>query len=131
MSYLEELLPEFRKGVKIRRNDWDVDRYLYYENGAIYNEYNSHYQLSGFDINSYCWELYKAPERIDWQYIIAHKCLCWFWDANYCKMCNILQKIDTSTAGTKIYIDENNLRWNNCRPVRKDEVNFYENKKND
>ena len=29
MAYLEELLPEFRKGAKIRRKDVAEERYLY------------------------------------------------------------------------------------------------------
>ena len=28
MSYLEELLPEFRKGAKIRCSDWEKDKYI-------------------------------------------------------------------------------------------------------
>lgn len=31
MSYLEELLPEFRNGAKIRRKDWGVSRMNFYE----------------------------------------------------------------------------------------------------
>lgn len=29
MAYLEELLPEFRKGAKIRINGWAKDEYIY------------------------------------------------------------------------------------------------------
>lgn len=29
MAYLEELLPEFRKGAKIRLNSWPEDKYIY------------------------------------------------------------------------------------------------------
>lgn len=28
MAYLEELLPEFRKGAKIRLNSWPEDKYI-------------------------------------------------------------------------------------------------------
>lgn len=47
MSYLEELLPEFRQGAKIRRKDWDKDvilkpikgfqNYLVDNSGNVYN----------------------------------------------------------------------------------------------
>lgn len=45
MSYLEELLPEFRKGAKIRKSDWAKDEYIqlsYEDNNIIdclYNKY--------------------------------------------------------------------------------------------
>lgn len=43
MSYLEELLPEFRKGAKIRRSKVHEPKngkgYVYYKNGKIYNEF--------------------------------------------------------------------------------------------
>lgn len=32
MAYLEELLPEFRKGAKIRCSDWDKERFIHYLN---------------------------------------------------------------------------------------------------
>lgn len=125
MSYLEELLPEFRNGAKIRRREWPENLCISLRNSC---GLNIPYQ----DVEANDWEFVKdQAHEPDWDYIIKNRCLCWFWDANYCKMCNILQKIDTSTAGTKIYIDENNLRWNNCRPVRRDEVTFYEEKKDE
>lgn len=127
MSYLEELLPEFRKGAKIRRTDWDKGRYLYYENGAIYDENNSHYQLSGFDINSYCWQFYQEP--IDYDYIIKNKCLCWFWDNQEDDgMSGILVGIEKKTIGK--FITFGKTWWINCRPVRRDEVTFYEDREN-
>ena len=35
MAYLEELLPEFRKGAKIRLNSWPEDKYIYQKDGEI------------------------------------------------------------------------------------------------
>lgn len=32
MSYLEELLPEFRKGAKIRCKGWNSAEYIYFDN---------------------------------------------------------------------------------------------------
>lgn len=38
MAYLEELLPEFRKGAKIRCSDWDKERFIHYLNEVICDE---------------------------------------------------------------------------------------------
>ena len=130
MSYLEELLPEFRKGAKIRLADWKPNHYIILKDLWFIDETGKKTDITVGELIANNWEFYQMSGP-GWQYIIDHKCLCWFWDADYCKMCNILQKIDTSTAGTKVYIDKNNLRWNNCRPVRRDEVTFYEDKKDE
>ena len=104
MAYLEELLPEFRKGAKIRRKTWNKNEFIYMKKCTLFNEEDL--ELDGTEMDIWDtfiandWELVKDPEP-DWDYIIKNKCLCWFWDANYCKMCNILQKIDISTDGKK------------------------------
>lgn len=84
MSYLEELLPEFRKGAKIRKKEWKKERYLYFECDDIWNEDDELISFCGEDITDDCWELYQEPI-----------------DLNY------------------------------CRPVRRDEVTFYEDKKDE
>ena len=57
MSYLEELLPEFRKGAKIRCSDWANPRgYIRSVKGTIINEYNRIYALPDHDIISDKWE---------------------------------------------------------------------------
>lgn len=38
MSYLEELLPEFRNGAKIRRKSWDNKRYIHLKNNECCDE---------------------------------------------------------------------------------------------
>lgn len=44
MAYLEELLPEFRKGAKIRRaglsKPVNAKGYIFYKEGKIYNEFD-------------------------------------------------------------------------------------------
>lgn len=74
------------------------------------------------------WEFYQEP--IDWDYIIKNKCLCWFWDD--------INSLEESSYGYLILYNEytqryyNGKKWyKNCRPVRKDEVSFYEDVKND
>lgn len=95
MAYLEELLPEFRKGAKIRLNSWPEDKYIYQKDGEIKENRGGCFYFGYNYMNCDGWELYQEP--IDWDYIIKNKCLCWFWD-----------------DGRK------------CRPVRRDEVTFYE-----
>ena len=122
MTYLEELLPEFRKGAKIRRRDWEKEHYLYFECEDIWNEDNELVSFSGEDLICNSWELYQEP--IDWDYIIKNKCLCWFWDNNESeKVVNFLKNIVPS-----IKCKFNGL-FLNCRPVRRDEVIFYEDRK--
>lgn len=129
MSYLEELLPEFRKGAKIRRRIWDNKELFVKINEAGEPVLNNGNKFE-FCRNIICsdWEFYQEP--IDWDYIIDHKCLCWFWDDNVnhkriYKLAGINKKaaypFENTTGGVYRY----------CQPVRKDEVTFYEDKNNE
>ena len=128
MAYLEELLPEFRKGAKIRRSNWPEGhcvkldtskKFTVDNNGKIYTIYAEELLADN-------WEFYQEP--IDWGYIIKNKCLCWFWcDDN-----------DGKYLGTIRFINKNDelpfMNWErgyakNCRPVRRDEVTFYGDRK--
>ena len=134
MAYFEELLPEFRNGAKIRKNYLDEGQYIYYEDDNIYTHENLCINLTGDELVAGYWELYKDPEP-DWQYIIDHKCLCWFWDRNESdKVLGFLQKVNEKKK-LCTFIGCNNQNQNlfcyyydNCRPVRRDEVTFYEEK---
>lgn len=128
MAYLEELLPEFRKGAKIRCSDWEKDKYIQKKGGLVATDNDFLCSLSVSDIFSNRWELYQEP--IDWQYIIDHKCLCWFYDADESnKRAGILKIISENI--NVLYWNNYDQQWFNCRPVRRDEVNFYEDKKDD
>ena len=133
MAYLEELLPEFRKGAKIRCNDWEKDLYIYMKNNLVYSSDMSKHL--DYDILSDKWEPYQEP--IDWQYIIDHKCLCEFWDDEEYSIVGCLIKIHEKIDGMNglhdyyKFMEENGRSWTNCRPVRKDEVTFYEDKKDE
>lgn len=123
MAYLEELLPEFRKGAKIRQNDWSDGVYIFVRNGEILQSHPSLDVKDDNDLISNKWEFYQEP--IDWEYIIKNKCLCWFWDD--------VDSLEESSYGYLTYHNKNILycyngkKWyKNCRPVRKDEVTFYE-----
>lgn len=88
--------------------------------------------IAFYDVNADDWE--KVPDNpTDWDYIIKNKCLCWFWDDDtdgvmailvsvykdspYCYYCRDLAGCGSSRK--------------HCRPIRKDEVNFYEDKDSD
>ena len=135
MAYLEELLPEFRKGAKIRCDYWDEGKYIQLkEDGYIYDDKDDRMELSSLTIFGKSWELYKEPE-LDWDYIIKNKCLCWFWDEHdeEMKKAGILAYYDYHNNLFKRYIgDKCAVHWfDHCRPVRKDEVTFYEDKKDE
>lgn len=135
MSYLEELLPEFRKGTKIRRKDWDDDVFIYFYKDQIYWKDSGAWKdgkiastkdlVSIFTIHDNDWEFYQEP--IDWDYIIKNKCLCWF--SNGGNSANIFGYLQEHNH--KLFIDIKLNQWENCRPVRRDEVTFYEDKKDD
>lgn len=131
MAYLEELLPEFRKGAKIRRKEWVEDVFIYFYKDEIYwkdGKIASTKEIfSIFTIHDNYWELYQEPEQ-DWDSIIKNKCLCWFWNDNE----------NGKYLGTIRFINKNDelpfINWErgyakHCRPVRRDEVTFYEDRK--
>lgn len=122
MSYLEELLPEFRKGAKIRRKHWA-------SNAFIQNIDDDDIDIK--DLYRDDWELYQEP--IDWDYIIKNKCLCLFWNSdNDNKEYGLLGKIyDNLSKGDYRFYKKFEQHFRRCRPVRRDEVTFYEDKKND
>lgn len=128
MSYLEELLPEFKKGAKIRRKDWRDGKYIKLSGVYAKDEYGDVYFIEPNEITANDWELYEEP--IDWQYIIDHKCPCWFWDYDFSyKVMRFLRNIEIDL--NRPFLDENHSYWKNCRPVRRDEVTFYEDRKDD
>lgn len=138
MAYLEELLPEFRKGAKIRKEDWTKSSYIYLREGTIYGKDNTpvDYAMDSSWLACPFWEFYQEPEP-DWQYIIDNKCLCLFWDEGNeeNKHIGILKEIKKygkykfSIFAPDNYVNE--ISFTNCRPVRKDEVTFYEDKDSD
>lgn len=134
MAYLEELLPEFRKGAKIRCSNWDNGEYVYLcENGIVYDERKKPFNFAPFDFLRENWELYQEP--IDWDYIIKNKCLCWFWDGHNeeMKVAGILAYYDYDNSQFRRYGGDKYAAtlFDYCRPVRRDEVTFYEDKKDE
>lgn len=132
MAYLEELLPEFRKGAKIRLSTWPKTQYIYKKGKEIYNEDGEISKfLDGYVMTCSLWEFYQEP--IDWEYIIKNKCLCWFWDhSEERKRTGLLARLisqDEYRFEKRGYNGEPSMPYMNCRPVRRDEVNFYKDKR--
>lgn len=130
MSYLEELLPEFRKGAKIRRRIWDNKELFVKINEAGEPVLNNGNKFE-FCRNIICsdWEFYQEPEP-DWQYIIDHRCLCAFGNKKGCEFLGFLkQRMYHKDTDFYTYTSLPGAIYVNCRPVRKDEVTFYEDKR--
>lgn len=131
MAYLEELLPEFRNGAKIRLIGSRDNEYYYIKHNVIYNQ-------NGTPINDFSlsiiladvWEFYQEP--IDWNYIVKNKCLCWFSDEDIEEpnFADRLLAVVENESGVK-YMTEGKVTFVYCRPVRRDEVTFYEDKRDD
>lgn len=124
MSYLEELLPEFRNGAKIRRKNWP-------ENLCISLRGSCGINIAFYDVNADDWE--KVPDNpIDWDYIIKNKCLCWFWDNDDTDGVMAILVSVYKDSPYRYYCRDLagcGSSRKHCRPVRKDEVTFYEDKR--
>lgn len=102
----------------------------------IYGFYETLYRTEGesdADIGELMeddWELYQEPqEPIDWEYIIKNKCLCWFGVIGKEKLrIGILKKISEFGECCTYYINDDD-GFSTCRPVRRDEATFYEERK--
>lgn len=127
MSYLEELFPEFRRGAKIRCDYWDKGQYIQLkEDGYIYDDKGDRIEVSTLILFSNSWEFYQEP--IDWNYIIKNKCLCWFWE-EYSEYSIIGTLSEINNDGD--FKMEKGLCYSKCRPIRRDEITFYEDKKDE
>lgn len=129
MSYLEELLPEFRKGAKITNRSRDKSFFVQMrKDNGIVNSYGEHYSFDFSDFISDGWELYQEP--INWDYIIKNKCLCWFWDDDESeKTVSILINAEKDEYTPFLLYGE--YYFEHCRPVRRSEITFYEDKEDD
>ena len=127
----EDVLPALKEGKKVRRSLWPKDEYIFRVNNLVCNEKNDYWCPADFDnILRDDWEIIKESEY-DWDYIIENECPCWFWDIyedgkviGSLNNVHILEKCP--------YADNlNGLHWKHCRPVRPDEINFYEDKEDE
>lgn len=125
MVYLEELLPEFRKGAKIRSSMWSKKAFIHLKDGKILDETGLPYTIPAIVFHINDWEFYQEP--IDWNYIVKNKCLCWFSDEDIEEpnFADRLLAVVKNESGVK-YMTEGKVTFAYCRPVRRDEVTFYE-----
>lgn len=127
MSYLEELLPEFRNGAKIRRKYWGDNDFV------EISDFKKSLIFANKELEASDWEFYQEPidwelyqNSVDWNYIIKNRCLCWFWDdENYENFIARLEAFNMDDDNMR-FKSKNGAAWRNCRPVRRDEVTFYE-----
>lgn len=129
MSYLEELLPKFRKGAKIRRSNWPEGHCVKLDTnkGFTVDNNNKIYTIYAEELLADNWELYKELEpEPDWDSIIKNKCLCWFWDddTEEPNFADRLLAVVKNESGIK-YLTKSKVSFAYCRPVRRDEVTFY------
>lgn len=61
MSYLEELLPEFRKGAKIRESTWKTNHYIMLRDTWFVDENNKKTDITVPEMIADDWELYQEP----------------------------------------------------------------------
>ena len=131
MSYLEELLPEFRKGAKIRSSMWSKKAFIHLKDGKILDESGLPYTIPAIAFHINDWELYQEP--VDWERIINDRCLCWLWDDNFkWAICGTLANVEKGSEYRFIMSDDagNRSSYKHCRPVRRDEISFYNEKEN-
>lgn len=135
MSHLEEVLSEFRKGAKIRATHWDKNSYIEIKNGDIVDCKGTDVgDLPFYKVMDNDWEFYREPEP-DWDYIIKNKCLCWFWceGEEERRIAGLLADYDSYNSQFGRYKGKNVAvtYFDHCRPVRRDEVTFYEDRKDE
>ena len=124
-----------REGKKVYRRSYPRNK-LSMKNKNIFVCGRLCIELPEVVITAEDWEIYQEPTT-DWDYIIKNKCLCWFWDDEeeenkHIGILKELKKYETykfSIITPDNYV--NDVSFTNCRPVRKDEVTFYEDKKDD
>ena len=137
MSYLEELMPEFRKGAKIMRTSeakilgkqpyyFFKDNKVWYDNSISVKDYNNR-PFTNYELMASDWELVKDTEP-EWDYIIKNKCLCWFWDDEKEKRTGYLTSVGIYSPRFEM---NGRSVWAHCLPVRRNEVTFYEAKKDE
>lgn len=120
-------------GGKIKKSDCGIWKYrpiLIDDDGVlVFADTEEYYTLSKQDLTANNWEIVE-PEY-NWDKIIKDRILCQFWDDDEFSLIGTLIKIGSPEPLFRRYKyqSDNGRYWINCRPVRKDEVIFYKDKK--
>lgn len=134
----EEVLPALREGSSIRHVSWPKEYSVYMKDGCLHDQQCRLFDMMNSGMINWLstdgWKIvakHKVEEpEPDWEYIIQNKCLCWFWDYDkYEGHLRVLAKKDS--RGAFQFTDAIGTVWEHCRPVRKDEVTFYEDKEDE
>ncbi len=128
MSYLEELLPECRKGAKIRLKFWNKTTYIHFKENRVLDDKDQGFQFNNTLLTHKDWEFYQEP--IDYNYIIKNKCLCYFGDVKDDMKIGVLGDV-CNECSERFHPIDSLEDYEHCRPVRRDEVTFYEDRKDD
>lgn len=131
MATLFDLKDEILKGAKIRVPYWDAGDYITYKSVGckFVTENGEDYDIETEILFSNEWELYQEP--VDWERIINDRCLCWLWDDNFkWAICGTLANVEKGSEYRFIMSDDagNRSSYKHCRPVRRDEISFYDEK---
>lgn len=126
----EEVLPAFRAGGKIRRKVWPDNQFIFCADTTVYNDDDDYCSANLDQVLFDDWEIFDEP-TINWRSIMDNNCLCFFW--NDILKCGY--KLSTLLVLGKVknypFTDTDGINWRHCRPVRRDEINFYEDTKNE
>lgn len=126
----EEIIPALREGCSIRHVSWPKEYSVYMKDGCLHDQQCRLFDMMNSGMINWLstdgWKIFEKP-KIDWSYIIENKCLCLFWDSDSEKKFRYLKRVDSRK--TYPYKDEFGYAWKNCRPVHRDEINFYEDRK--
>lgn len=105
---------------------WPENKYIYRKGNDILDERGKKFCITNSKLFA-DWELVKEPAP-NWDSVIKNKCLCWFWDDEFeMKKVGLLTSVDKDDEYP--FEDDNDTGFMNCRPVRRDELTFYEGKK--
>ena len=121
----EDALAALKNGKKIKRKPWKSDQYICLENGD---------NLPIYYVLEDDWEIVEGSESTyDWDYIIKNKCLCWFWDREDVTLIKYLTSYgkDERYPFVGYSKGDGHCPYKHCRPVRKEEVTFYEDKEDE
>ena len=124
----EEVLPALRDGRKIRRRVWLDADYIYIRDGSIVDNDGDFFEIDFSITLNDDWEIIEEP-KYDWDYIIENQCPCWFWDEDVGN--KVLCTLNSIEADIRFPYKDciSTTGWKHCRPVRKDEIKFYEDRK--
>lgn len=123
-----EIYEGLLQGKKYRKSDWDKSCYIYFDSDLCKFRYydGTIFTMTNYSImKSNNWEEYK--EFINYEKCIG--CLCKFWNVPLDSHTDygILKRIDKYEE--YCFVKENGNRSRFCKPVKPEEIKFYNGEK--